>query len=58
MEKSYWERTDSFERKMRLVEAAWAKKDFRLARALLASMRVTAQQSAGELGEGWRKLGV
>jgi len=51
MENSYWERTDSFERKMRLVKAAWAKKDFRLARALLASMRVTAQQAAARPGE-------
>ena len=54
MENSYWERTDSFERKMKLVEAAWAKKDYRLARALLASLRSTAMQAQAEeesLGE-------
>jgi len=39
---------------MKLVEAAWAKKDYRLARALLASMRSTAVQAQAEeeaLGE-------
>ncbi len=39
---------------MKLVEAAWAKKDYRLARALLASMRSTAMQAQAEeesLGE-------
>jgi metal-sulfur cluster biosynthetic enzyme len=54
VENSYWERTDSFERKMKLVEAAWAKKDYRLARALLASLRSTAVQAQAEeesLGE-------
>lgn len=48
METSYWERTDSFERKMKLVEQAWARKDFRLARALLASLRTTAMQAQQE----------
>ncbi len=48
METTYWERTDSFERKMKQVEAAWARKDYRLARALLASLRTTAMQAQAE----------
>ena len=44
-ESTYWERTDSFETKMRMLEAAWQKKDFRLARALTHSLRSTAMQA-------------
>src|SRR4051812_13516384 len=47
-ETKYWERTDSFEEKMRLLEAAWRKKDFRLVRALTDSLRSTALQAQAE----------
>src|SRR5262245_57302072 len=40
--KMYSDRTDSFEEKLRLLEAAWQRKDFRLARALAHSIRSTA----------------
>ena len=33
-ETTYWDRTDRFEEKLKLLEAAWQRKDFRLARAL------------------------
>ena len=44
-ETKYWERTDTFEEKLRLLTAAWQKKDFRLARALTHSLRDTAIQA-------------
>src|SRR5262245_31239252 len=47
-ENSYWERTDKFEEKLRLLEAAWRRKDFRLARALTHSLRDTAIQAQVE----------
>src|SRR5687768_6906358 len=47
-ENSYWERTDTFEEKLRLLEAAWRNKDFRLARALTHSLRDTAIQAQVE----------
>jgi metal-sulfur cluster biosynthetic enzyme len=47
-ETKYWERTDTFEEKLRLLEAAWRKKDFRLARALTHSLRDTAIQAQME----------
>jgi len=52
-ETEYWHRTDRFERKLELLEQAWAKRDFRLARALAASIRDTlvfAQQEEESLG--------
>ena len=48
MENSYWDRTDTFAKKMQLAEQAFAKKDLRLARALLASARSTIQQTQQE----------
>lgn len=48
MENSYWDRTDTFAKKMQLAEQAFAKKDLRLARALLASARSTIQQAQQE----------
>ncbi|MBI3849908.1 MAG: metal-sulfur cluster assembly factor [Verrucomicrobia bacterium] len=45
---AYWERTDRFEEKLKLLEAAWQKKDFRLARALAHSLRSTAIQAQAE----------
>jgi metal-sulfur cluster biosynthetic enzyme len=45
---TYWERTDRFEEKMKLLEAAWQRKDFRLARALAHSLRSTAIQAQAE----------
>ncbi len=47
-ETRYWERTDSFEEKLRLLEAAWKKRDFVTARALTASLRNTAIQAQAE----------
>jgi metal-sulfur cluster biosynthetic enzyme len=47
-ESNYWERTDSFEEKIKLLEAAWKRKDYRLARALTHSLRNTAIQAQVE----------
>lgn len=47
-ETSYWDRTDRFEDKLKLLEAAWQRKDFRLARALAHSLRNTAIQAQAE----------
>jgi metal-sulfur cluster biosynthetic enzyme len=44
-EDSYSKRTDSFEEKMALLEAAWRNKDYRLARALTQSLRSTVIQT-------------
>src|SRR5262245_56009617 len=44
-EPTYWQRTDSFEEKMKLLESAWRRKDFRLVRALTHSLRTTAMQA-------------
>ena len=38
-ESTYGERTDSFAEKIRLLNLAWEKKDYRLARALSYSLR-------------------
>src|ERR1051326_8358540 len=47
-ETTYWDRTDRFEDKLKLLEAAWQRKDFRLARALAHSLRSTAIQAQAE----------
>lgn len=47
-ETTYWDRTDRFEEKLKLLEAAWQRKDFRLARALAHSLRNTAIQAQAE----------
>jgi len=47
-ESNYWERTDTFEEKMKLLQAAWQRKDYRLARALSHSLRNTAIQAQME----------
>src|SRR2546428_5664189 len=47
-ETTYWERTDRFDEKLKLLEAAWKRKDFRLARALAHSLRSTAIQAQAE----------
>ncbi|MBS1831051.1 MAG: hypothetical protein JST93_37505 [Acidobacteria bacterium] len=44
-ETRYWDRTDSYEEKLRLLEAAIKAKDHRLVRALAHSIRNTAQQA-------------
>ena len=41
-------RTDAFAEKMKLLEAAWQRKDFRLARALAHSLRTTIVQAQAE----------
>jgi metal-sulfur cluster biosynthetic enzyme len=45
---SYWDRTDRFEEKLKLLEASWRSKDFRLARALAHSLRNTVIQAQAE----------
>lgn len=47
-ETTYWERTDTFEEKLRLLQTAWRQKDYRLARALTHSLRSTAIQAQME----------
>ena len=47
-ESSYWDRTDRFEEKMKMLDAAWKRKDFRLARALAHSLRSTAMQAQSD----------
>ena len=47
-ETRYWERTDSFEEKMRMLQAAWQRKDYRLARALAHSVRNTVTQAQAQ----------
>ena len=47
-ENTYWERTETFEEKLRLLEAAWRRKDHRLVRALTHSLRDTAMQAQVE----------
>src|SRR6185503_12577481 len=42
------QRTDPFEVKLKLLEAAWQRKDFRLVRALTDSLRNTAMQAQAE----------
>ncbi|MFN7924993.1 MAG: metal-sulfur cluster assembly factor [Bryobacteraceae bacterium] len=42
------DRTDSFDRKIELLKAAWAKGDYRLVRALAHSVRSTAMEEAQE----------
>ena len=48
VETSYWDRTDRFEEKMRLLEAAWQRRDYRVARALAYSLRTTLVQAEAE----------
>ena len=47
-ETTYWDRTDRFEEKLKLLRTAWQRKDFRLARALAHSLRSTAIQAQAE----------
>jgi hypothetical protein len=47
-ETKYSDRTDSFEEKLRLIETAWRKKDYRLARSLAHSLRHSAMQAQAE----------
>lgn len=47
-ESTYADRTDSFEEKLRLLEAAWKRRDFRTARALSHSLRDSAIQAQHE----------
>jgi metal-sulfur cluster biosynthetic enzyme len=47
-ESTFAERTDSFEEKLRLLEAAWQRKDYRLTRALTHSLRSSAIQAQAE----------
>ena len=48
-ELTYADRTDSFEEKLRLLEAAWRSKDYRLARSLAHSLRHSAMQAQAEV---------
>ena len=56
-ETKYSDRTDSFEEKLRLMEAAWRKKDFRLARSLAHSLRHSAMQAQAEEESPGQPLG-
>ncbi len=47
-EETYWDRTDRFEEKMKLMQSAWERKDFRLVRALSNSLRITGIQAQME----------
>ncbi|MEZ5354986.1 MAG: metal-sulfur cluster assembly factor [Bryobacteraceae bacterium] len=47
-ETGYWDKTDRFEEKLKLLETAWARRDYRLARALTASLRNTVLQQEQE----------
>jgi len=47
-ETTYRDRTDSFEEKLKMLEAAWKRKDYRLARALAHSLRNTTIQAQVE----------
>lgn len=48
IEKSYWERTDSFEVKKELLKSAWERKDYREVRALTNSIRISSLQDQHE----------
>lgn len=59
-ETEYWHRTERFEEKLTLLRAAWARRDFRLARALAASLKDTivfAEQEEESLGEPLLRAG-
>src|SRR5262245_54867731 len=47
-ETGYWERTDRFDEKLKQLELAWRRKDYRLSRALTNSLRSTAIQAQAE----------
>ena len=49
-ENTYWQRTETYEEKLRLLEAAWRRNDVRLARALAPARRRPAPQA--QTGEG------
>ncbi|MEO5998869.1 MAG: hypothetical protein ABIN89_19010 [Chitinophagaceae bacterium] len=47
-EKTYWDRTEPFEEKVKLLQSAWDRKDFRAVRALTDSLRNTTIQAQAE----------
>lgn len=52
-ETTYWQRTDTFEEKMRLLEAAYRRRDYRVARSLCDSLRhslTLEQQEKASIG--------
>lgn len=52
----YWDRTDRFEDKVKLLQSAWDKKDFKLVRSLLNSLRITSIQAQIEEDSPGRPL--
>lgn len=52
----YWDRTDRFEDKVKLLQSAWDKKDFKLVRSLLNSLRITGIQAQIEEDSPGRPL--
>lgn len=44
-EDSYWERTDSFEEKLNLLQKAWDRKDYRVANSISNSIRISGIQA-------------
>ena len=51
-ENTYWQRTDTFEEKMRLLQEAYRRKDYRLARSIGDSLRqsLTLEQQQSPIG--------
>ncbi len=48
IETTYWERTERFEEKMKLLQNAWERKDFRMVNALTNSLRISSLQAKEE----------
>lgn len=44
-ENSYWERTDSFEEKLNLLQKAWDRKDYRVVNSISNSIRISGIQA-------------
>src|SRR5690606_16905870 len=44
-ERTYWDRTDRFDEKLDLLQSAWDKGDYRLARSLCDSLRISGIQA-------------
>jgi len=45
IEDSYWERTDSFEEKLNLLQKAWDRKDYRVVNSISNSIRISGIQA-------------
>ena len=54
---AYWDRNDRFEEKLKLLEGAWKRKDFDLARALTHSVRDTVVQTQSDTEDPGEPIG-